>query len=212
MGLTAELSRPSSKAAGCPCLEIHLCRIRPPCAWWLLAPITAQGLSLWVLAALVPGEFIFGLSPGSRARPRLRAKRPHFLSLTASLLYHKLSRFIFFSTRKGCGHWCLQQHWRWLSLGHRAIGPPDHEACAHLHKQCLLLSAQNAEGFLQTQFPLLLNHGFFNRAEKPNHILSSAFYYFSHPLVQTSDLGTIRRRITASLVLAACPSPQPIPD
>lgn len=52
-------------------------------------------------AALPPGKSIFGLSWGSRAWPRFRAKRPHFLLLTASLLYRKLSHFIFFSTRKG---------------------------------------------------------------------------------------------------------------
>lgn len=58
-----------------------------------------------IWAALLPGKSIFGLSQESRAWPRLHAKHPHFLLLTASLLYHKLSHLIFFSTHKCCSHW-----------------------------------------------------------------------------------------------------------
>lgn len=105
-----------------------------------LLPPHRTGTSTRVLTALAPGKFIFGLSPESRAWPRLHAKHPHFLPLTASLLYHKLCCFIFFSTHKGCSHQCLQHHQHRLPLGHWATGPPDYWATR-------LIPASKSAGF-----------------------------------------------------------------
>ena len=123
-----------TKAAGCPQPgDTSLPPPIPRACRGCFPPAHRTGTLTWVLAALAPGKFIFGLSLESRAWPRLRAKRSHFLPLTASLLYHKLSRFIFFSTRKGCSHRCLHQHWHRLPLGHQATGPLDHGATGPPH-------------------------------------------------------------------------------
>lgn len=90
-----------NKAAGWTWLSITSLFCSPLILCAMAASPLAHHSGALTWAALPPGKSIFGSSWGSRAWPRFRARHPHFLLLTASLLYHKLSRFIFFSTRKG---------------------------------------------------------------------------------------------------------------
>lgn len=129
-----------------------------------------------MLAALPPGKSIFGLSLGSRAWPRLRAKHPHFLLLTASLLYHKLSRFIFFSTRKGCSHWAPTLPW--------AMGPPGSNPSPKTLAFCSLHKTHG--GFFKPISPC--HQIVVSLTEQKRNIQSSAFYGLGFPF-HTSRLS-----------------------
>lgn len=143
-------------------------------------------------AALPPGKSIFGSSRGSRAWPRLHAKHPHFLLLTASLLYHKLSPFIFFSTRKCCSHWAPTLP--------RATGPPGSNPSPETLAFCSLHKTHR--GFLKPISPCHQTVVFLTEQEKK--ILSFLWLRISlsHLLAQPSSTGTTRRRMTASRMLA----------
>lgn len=156
-----------NKAAGCSWLSITSLSCSPPTPILCAMALSPDHHSAVTWAALPPGKSIFGSSQGSRAWPRLHAKHPHFLLLTASLLYHKLSPFIFFSTRKCCSHWAPTLP--------RATGPPGSNPSPETLAFCSLHKTHR--GFLKPISPCHQTVVFLTDQEKK----SSAFYGLGFP-------------------------------
>lgn len=173
-----------------PLAEHNISVLLPPILCAMAAYPVHHSALTW--AALPPGKSIFGSSWGSRAWPRLHAKHPHFLLLTASLLYHKLSPFIFFSTRKGCSHCAATLP--------RATGPPGSNPSPKTLAFCSLHKTHR--GFLKPISPCYQTVASLTEQGKRKIL---RFYGLGFPFPTSCSAkrtGTTRRRRTASLMLA----------
>lgn len=101
---------------------IHLCPLRFPVCAVAASPLSSR--SNFNLSAGCPGsrEIYFWLVPGEESPAKVTCQAPSFPPLNCLPALSQTSRFVFFSTRKGCSHLCLQQyrHRATRPLGHRA--------------------------------------------------------------------------------------------